>query len=54
MTQGHLNALESKHAELASRIDKEEARPSPDGVTLHNLKKQKLALKDQIASLHSN
>lgn len=54
MIQGHINALEHKHADLEHRIEAEAARPSPDLTTLHDLKKRKLALKDQIEVYRHN
>ena len=48
MATAHLNALETKHAELENQIAMEEARPAPDDVKLHTLKRQKLRLKDEI------
>ncbi len=53
MTHGHLSALETKHADLEHRIEFEEMRPARDDVALHDLKKKKLALKDEIASFRS-
>ena len=50
MSQGHISALESKHAELEHRIEQEEARPVPDNVALYDLKRRKLALKDELAA----
>ncbi len=44
-----LEALKIKHQTLAQEIDEEEKRPHPDDIHLHELKKQKLLLKDQIA-----
>ena len=49
MNTGHLNALETKHATLESRIAAEQARPSPDATTIAELKRQKLRLKEEIA-----
>ncbi|MAC10921.1 MULTISPECIES: YdcH family protein [Novosphingopyxis] len=49
MHNGHLSALENKHAKLESQIANEANRPSPDPVRIHALKKQKLALKDEIS-----
>ena len=40
--------LASKHAALQARIDAEEKRPHPDDVVLHQLKKEKLRLKDEM------
>ncbi len=46
MSSSHLVALKQKHAELESRLEQEEARPMPDELLIHDLKKQKLKLKD--------
>jgi len=51
MEKAHVEALESKHAALQSRIDQEEQRPNPDGILLHKLKKEKLRLKDEMLGL---
>lgn len=47
----HVDALKAKHAELETRIQEEEHRPQPDDLTLSELKRQKLRIKDQIALL---
>ncbi|MEE9434347.1 MAG: YdcH family protein [Sphingorhabdus sp.] len=49
MNSSHLSALKQKHADLESRLEKEETRPMPDEVLIHGLKKQKLVLKDEMA-----
>ena len=41
--------LTSKHAALSAQIDEEENRPHPDDIKLHELKKEKLRLKDELA-----
>lgn len=41
-------ALEAKHAQLEALIDEEEHRPHPDDIRLHQLKKEKLRIKDEI------
>ena len=41
--------LTSKHAAVAAQIDEEEHRPFPDMIKLHELKKEKLRLKDELA-----
>ena len=46
MDQSQVEALELKHAELEALIDEEEHRPHPDDVRLHELKKEKLRVKD--------
>jgi len=42
------DSLKEKHLALEHEIETEEGRPHPDDVHLHELKKQKLLLKDQI------
>lgn len=46
MNNNHLSALRNKHAELDQKLEREENRPFPDSNVIHNLKKQKLHLKD--------
>ena len=46
MDQSQVEALEHKHAELEAMIDEEEHRPHPDDIRLHELKKEKLRVKD--------
>ncbi len=48
---GHIEALETKHAELEKRLDEELQRPLPDGPAVSALKKEKLKIKDEIARL---
>ncbi len=48
MEKAHVVALETKHAGLEARIDAEHHRPLPDDLTLVQLKKKKLHLKDAI------
>ncbi len=48
MDNGHVEALASKHAVLHAEIDREEHRAHPDDNLLHQLKKEKLRLKDAI------
>lgn len=52
MQTAHLSALEAKHAVLDQRINEEEHRPMPDTITLADLKKQKLRLKEEIIRAH--
>ena len=40
--------LEAKHAQLEALIDEEEHRPHPDDIRLHQLKKEKLKIKDEM------
>ena len=46
VNNGHKAALQTKHAELDSKIETENNRPQPDDDLIHRLKKQKLHLKD--------
>lgn len=47
----HIETLKAKHAELDKQISELESQPKPDDVAIHDLKKQKLRLKDEIARL---
>ena len=47
----HLDSLKAKHLDLEQLIEQEEARPRPDEVKIHELKRQKLRIKDEIAQL---
>jgi len=47
----HLDALKAKHADLEARIADEERRPHPDDVVIHELKKMKLRIKDQLTEI---
>ncbi len=46
MNNNHLSALRTKHADLEHKLEQEENRPFPDTNIIHDLKKQKLHLKD--------
>ena len=46
MDKAPVEELASKHAALHALIDEEEHRPHPDDIKLHQLKKEKLRLKD--------
>ena len=50
MHDAHRSALEAKHAGLDRQIAAEAQRPSPDQTVLHDLKKQKLRLKEELGS----
>ncbi len=49
MYNGHLEALETRHAAVDARLAVETNRPLPDTIACSELKKRKLALKDEIA-----
>lgn len=46
-----LEDLRANHAKLKEQITDEYARPNPDDTRIHELKIQKLNIKDQIADL---
>jgi hypothetical protein len=48
MIQNHLSALREKHEALERKIEEEETRPLPDTIRIHNLKKEKLRLKEEL------
>ena len=50
-TDEHLESLKSKHASLEETIQSEASRPRPDDAMIHELKRQKLRIKDEIARL---
>jgi hypothetical protein len=50
----HVAALKAKHHALEEKIQEEEARPHPDDITLHALKREKLRIKDEIAGIDAH
>jgi hypothetical protein len=53
MESGHISALHAKHAGLDERLKVETARPMPDAYVIAQLKKQKLAIKEELRELSS-
>lgn len=49
-----IETLKSKHQEIEHAIKVEMTKPHPDDVGIHELKKQKLKIKDEIAHLTSH
>jgi hypothetical protein len=49
--QAHLAELERRHQALQREIEKEEALAGSDDLKLHELKRRKLQLKDEITKL---
>jgi len=49
----HLETLKTKHDELDEQIKTALKTPSPDDLRISEMKKKKLALKDQITTLSS-
>jgi hypothetical protein len=52
--QSHLVELERRHMALEREIEKEELHPAVDELKLHELKRRKLLLKDEIAKLRQD
>ena len=52
--QSHLAELERHHMSLQREIEKEEIHPSVDELKLHELKRRKLLLKDEITKLRQS
>lgn len=50
MHTAHHSALTAKHAVLDKRIATESQRPHPDTMLLADLKKQKLRVKEELAT----
>lgn len=46
-----IDALMMKHNKLENRIEDEEKKSLPDYVAIHELKKQKLRIKDELLSI---
>ena len=46
-----IEALKSKHQALENAIEEENNRPHPDDIEIASLKKQKLRIKDELASI---
>jgi hypothetical protein len=51
--QDRIDALRSRHQELETTLEGFNGQSHPDDIELHDLKKQKLAIKDEIAQLET-
>ena len=49
--QDRIEALREKHAALERALDEENKRPLPNKDAVHDLKRQKLRIKDEICEL---
>ena len=49
--EASVEELKRKHADLDHQLDKEVQRPQPDQIVISQLKREKLKVKDAIASL---
>ncbi len=50
-TQDRVISLQERHHVLEDLIKAEQSRPSPDDNAIHELKREKLRIKDEIAAL---
>lgn len=46
-----LDALQIRHSELEARLESESSRPMPDTSLIATLKRQKLAIKDEMSRM---
>jgi len=46
-----IESLKARHAALEKSLHEEEVRPHPDDDVIHELKKRKLRIKDELAAL---
>lgn len=46
-----ISVLRAKHAELEARLERETGRPLPDDIVIHDIKREKLAIKDELARI---
>lgn len=52
--EDQLQSLKSKHSQLDTELRKEQDRPLPDDLAINRLKREKLAVKDEISRLSQN
>ncbi|MBO44028.1 MAG: hypothetical protein CMM28_09920 [Rhodospirillaceae bacterium] len=52
--EDQLFALKSKHTQLETALKREQERPQPDNIRIQEIKREKLALKDQLLELTTN
>ena len=51
--EAHVEELSAKHRNLDKLIQEEESHPSTDNLRLHELKRQKLIIKDRLTQLQT-
>ncbi len=49
----HVSALQTRHAELEAKLDEEKGHANPDESLITDIKKKKLRIKDELATLAS-
>ena len=47
----HLSELQRKHADLSQKIEEEQQHPGSDDLSITEMKREKLKLKDEIARI---
>ena len=52
--EDQLFALKSKHTQLETALKREQERPQPDNIRIQEIKREKLALNDQLLELTTN
>ena len=52
--QGRIEELYSRHRRLDQAIEEEQKRPAADEVRLHDLKRKKLKIKEELVNLRPN
>lgn len=49
--EDRVKTLQEKHEDLEKVLEQEVNRPLPDNIVVHDIKRQKLAIKDEIVRL---
>ena len=52
--QGRIEELYNRHRKLDEQISEEQKRPAADEVRLHDLKRKKLKIKEELGTLRPN
>lgn len=52
--QGRIEELSTRHRKLDEEISEEQKRPAADEVRLHELKRKKLKIKEELVTLRPN
>ncbi|MEM6556401.1 MAG: DUF465 domain-containing protein, partial [Pseudomonadota bacterium] len=52
--QGRIEELTKRHAKIDEKIHEEQKRPASDDITIKDLKRQKLRLKEEIGMLRAS
>ncbi|WP_300377970.1 YdcH family protein [Henriciella sp.] len=52
--QGRIEELSNRHRKLDEQISDEQKRPTADEVRLHDLKRKKLKIKEELVTLRPN